>query len=482
MISAQTVTKNSLYSLSSSILQKLLTLAYFVIVARVFGPEDQGRYSAAIAFATLFSVFIDMGLSSALTRETARAPERAREYLGQMFLLRLVFGGVVYGLIIILSRTMGYSPELQSMITIAGIAAVIDTVTTSCWFLLRGFRNLLYESIGSTLAVVVMMVGGIAAIALQMPVIALIYAVLAGSVTNLLVALASIFFKARIHLALRLNWNTLRYLTIIALPFAGSAIFSRLYTFADVVLLARMAGEHAVGLYSAGNKLMLALNIIPAALSASVYPALSALVVSDEHRVAPMIAKALIFLSLVALPLSVGIGITAPSLVSFFYGDAYMPTIHILRVLSVGLSFSFLSFPVGSLIAAQDRQHVNTVIFGIAAVVSIAANVIFIPLFSAVGSAIAATLTMIVLWVASVLAVRTVLRPIAQLIISKVIRMAIAVAGMGGVLFVLQERGMPLGVLLFAGVCVYAILCLLTRVLSQQDIADVTFALGRKNV
>lgn len=482
MISAQTVTKNSLYSLSSSILQKLLTLAYFVIVARVFGPEDQGRYSAAIAFATLFSVFIDLGLSSALTRETARAPERAREYLGQMFLLRLVFGGAVYGLIIILSRTMGYSPELQSMITIAGIAAVIDTVTTSCWFLLRGFRNLLYESIGSTLAVVVMMVGGIAAIALQMPVIALIYAVLAGSIANALTALGVVFFKARIHVAMRPNWNMIRYLALIALPFAGSAIFSRLYTFADVTILTRMAGEHAVGWYSAGNKLMLALNIIPASLSASVYPALSAYIVSDQRRVAPTLAKALIFLSLVALPLSVGIGITAPSIVSLFYGDAYAPTVGIVQVLSVGLFFSFLSFPFGSLIAAQDRQHVNTFIFGIAAVVSIAANVLLIPPLSAQGSAIAATLTMVVLALASMGAVQTELRPIMKTVSGRVMRMAISAAGMGGVLFVLQERGMFLGVLLFAGVCVYALLCLLTKAVTQHDIADVAFALGRKNV
>lgn len=481
MIHPRNITKNSFFSLSSSVVQKILTLVYFVLIARVFGPEDQGRYSAAIAFATLFSVFIDLGLSSALTRETAREPEKARDYLGQMFLLRIVLGILVYGGIVLLPFMLGYSQELRGMIAIAGIAAVIDTVTTSCWFLIRGFRNLLYESIGSTVAVVIMMVGGIVSIALHLPVIALVYAVLAGSTANLVIALWTIFFRARIHLSMKPNWRMIRYLGIIALPFAGSAIFSRIYTFADVAILTRLAGEHAVGLYSAGNKLMLALNILPAALSASLYPALSSYVVSHEQRIAPTMAKAVTFLSLIALPLSVGIGMTAPSIVSLFYGSAYQPTIQVLQVLSIGLFFAFLSFPFGSLIAAQNRQRVNTLIFGIAACVSIVANMMLIPFFSELGSAIAATLTMIVLCLGSVWASRFVMRPLVGSLVNKIARMALSALGMGVVLFFFERRGMFLGALLFIGICVYAGLCLVTRVLSKQDISEIAYALTRKH-
>lgn len=480
MIHPRNITKNSFFSLGSSVVQKLFTLVYFVLVARVFGPEDQGKYSAAIAFATLFSVFIDLGLSSALTRETAREPEKARDYLGQMFLLRVVLGVLVYGGIVLLPFMLGYSQELQRMIAIAGIAAVIDTLTTSCWFLIRGFRNLLYESIGSTVAVVIMMVVGGTALVLHMPVVALVYAVLAGSIANVLIALWTIFFRARIHLSMKPNWRMIRYLGIIALPFAGSAIFSRIYTFADVAILTRLAGEHAVGLYSAGNKLMLALNILPAALSASLYPALSSYVVSHEQRIEPTMAKAVTFLSLIALPLSVGIGMTAPSIVSLFYGSAYQPTIQVLQVLSIGLFFAFLSFPFGSLIAAQNRQRVNTLIFGIAACVSIVANVVLIPFFSELGSAIAATLTMIVVCLGSMWASRSVMRPLVGLLVPKVARMALSAFGMGVVLFFFERGGMFLGVLLFIGICVYAGLCLVTRVLSKQDIGEIAYALMRK--
>jgi len=480
MITAKNVTKNSLYSLGSSVIQKLLTLVYFVLVARVFGPEDQGRYSAAIAFATLFSVFIDLGLSSALTRETARATEKAHEYLGQMFLIRTALGVLVYILIVVLSHIFGYSHELQAMIAVAGIAATIDTVTTSCWFLLRGFRNLFYEAIGATAAVVAMMVCGIGAIATHAPVIVLVYAVLAGSITNLLIALFVIFWKAHIRLVIRPNWKMIRYLGYIALPFAGSAIFSRIYTFADVSILARLAGDHAVGWYSAGNKLMLALNIIPASLSASVYPALSSYSVSAPHRIGLVMGKAIIFLSLVALPLSVGIGVTAPLIVSLFYGSAYAPTTHILQVLSVGMFFAFLSFPFGSLIAAEDRQHVNTLIFGISACVSISANFVLIPFLSALGSAYAATLTMIVLCGASVWASRSVVGPLAGMLLGKIARMVLAAVVMGGVLWFFEKDGMFFGALIFIGVCVYAGACLALRVLSKQDFGEIAYALTRK--
>jgi len=57
MITPQRVAKNTVYTLGSAFAQKLLTMVYFIIVARHYGPADQGHYSSALAFATLFLGF-----------------------------------------------------------------------------------------------------------------------------------------------------------------------------------------------------------------------------------------------------------------------------------------------------------------------------------------------------------------------------------------------------------------------------------------
>lgn len=474
MIQEKTVAKNSLYSLSSSVVQKILTLAYFVIVARAFGPEDQGRYSAALAFATLFSVFIDLGLSSALTREIARTPERASQFLGQMFLCRIALGIGVYGGMIGIASLAGYSSELVSMISIAGIVAVIDTITSSCWFLLRGFRNLLYESLGSIAAILGMMAGGIVFIVMGFPVIALVYAVLFGSVVNLCFCLTTIFVRARIPLALRPDWQTLRYLALVSLPFAGAAIFSRIYTFVDVTLLTRLSGDAAVGWYTAGNKLILALSVIPGALSASLYPALSSYFVSSKEKLASLTAKAIFFLLLIAAPLGAGIAVTAPEIVRFFYGSAYLPTVPALQVLGATVVFGFLTFPFGALLAAVNRQKMNTMIFGIAAAVNVASNVLLIPRYAALGSAIASALTMTTVVLCSVWVTRTVLSEHTKPLFWKSLRILFCTVVMATVLLAMKAAGITLlGVLLLVGVSVYGACALLMRVLTRKEIAEV---------
>ncbi|MDO8571808.1 MAG: oligosaccharide flippase family protein, partial [bacterium] len=181
MVKTVTITKNSLYSLVSSIIQKAMTLVYFIIVARAFGPSDQGRYSAALAFTTLFNVLIDLGVSSVLTRETARAPQRAHIYVSQMFISRIGISILVYGIIIASASLLGYSQEFIGLVTIAGLASIFDALSNASWAVFRGLRNLFYESIGGILAIAVMIIGGMSTIALHLPITFLMYSVLAGS-------------------------------------------------------------------------------------------------------------------------------------------------------------------------------------------------------------------------------------------------------------------------------------------------------------
>ncbi|MEK7123055.1 MAG: flippase, partial [Patescibacteria group bacterium] len=459
--------------LSSSIVQKLLTLAYFIVVARVFGPEEQGRYSVAIAFATLFSVFIDLGLSSALTRETARDETRAKEYLGQMFLARITLGVLVYGMIVGSAMLLGYSHELVSMIMIAGIASVIDPVTSSCWFMIRGFRNLLYESIGSIAAIVGMMIIGIGAVILHLPVIALVYAVLFGSCVNLVISLVTVFVRARIPLIIRPNMQTLRYLALISLPFAGAAIFSRGITFSDVTILTKIAGEQAVGWYTAGNKLVLALNVIPGSIAASLYPALSSYFVSAPEKLSQLTAKAFFFLLLVSVPLGLGIAITSPVIVSLFYGADYLPTVPILTFLGFSLIFSFLAFPFGSLLAAANRQKTNTLVFGVAALVNVVGNYILISWYGALGASITSLLTTAVLMILSGWFVRHTLVSHARILVWQGFRIIASGCIMALVLTALVARGVPLGILIFTGVCVYVACILLTRTITIKELLEV---------
>ncbi len=483
MIKQQTITQNSIVALGGSIIQKLLTLGYFVIVARSYGPMEQGRYSTALAFATLFSVLIDLGLSSALTREIARTPEKTSEYTGQMMLLRLSLGVCVYGIMIAAALISGFPSELVGLIFIAGIAAVIDVITTSCWGIIRGFQNLWHEAVGGVLAIVAMIAAGLAAILFHMPISALVGAVLFGSIVNLVYVWFVLLFRLNIRPAIVPKFSTIRYLLIIAAPFAGAALFSRISTFADTSIVAALAGEQYAGWYAAGNKLILALNILPASVAASIYPAMSASF-QDRHldRIGEITARAIIYLFLMSMPIAVGTALVAPQLVELFYGPSYGPTTAVLQLLMPALVFSFLSYPIGSLLAATNRQRVNTALFGIAAAVSVAANITLIPLADARGSAIAASVTACTLFFLGVLMTRAWLLPWAAMMARTLAKIVLACALMAGMLLFLKSEALVLSVPV--AVCVYGVSIIVLRVLPTDEIGRVLKALigKRKNV
>ncbi len=66
--------KNTSFMLVASIGQKIISLVYFALIARLLGPEQTGLYTSVLATSTIAVVFVDLGLTNVFIRDTARAP------------------------------------------------------------------------------------------------------------------------------------------------------------------------------------------------------------------------------------------------------------------------------------------------------------------------------------------------------------------------------------------------------------------------
>ena len=64
--------KNTSFFTLALILQKIIAFVYFTLMARNLPPEDLGKFYLAISLTTMFSIFIDIGLSNVLVREVAK--------------------------------------------------------------------------------------------------------------------------------------------------------------------------------------------------------------------------------------------------------------------------------------------------------------------------------------------------------------------------------------------------------------------------
>lgn len=472
----KSVSQNSVYLLASSIAQKGLTLLYFIVVARQFGPAEQGMYSAVLSFAALFSVLIDLGLSSALTREIARDRERAREYSMHMLLLRLGIGAVVYLVMLVSAWLLGYQQLFIRLLFLAGIASLLDVVATSLWAVIRGFQNLKYEAIGGVLAIGVMVIIGGVSMTLHLPLLALVVAVLLGSSANLAYVCLLLMFRWPVLRPCALRGEVLVQLARIALPFAGAAFFSRIFTYVDIPLLARISGETFAGWYSAASKMILALHLIPASISASLYPAMSNSFRSDPTRVGFLCSRALFFLCATSLPIACGTTLLAPQLVLFFYGDAYAQTALVLQILIWALVWSFMSYPLGALLAATDRQHLNTLFFAGAAGISFFGIILVAPQYQAIGAAGVTVCVYAWLFCASMIAVYRDIAPFVSYLLLSLGKIFLASFVMSAYI-VLVRSFVPLLLVIVSGAGMYIGVLLLARAVNKDEVRSLLLSI-----
>jgi len=390
------VAKNTTYYTLALIIQKILAFVYFSLIARFFGVEDTGKYTFALSFTTLFTILIDLGLAAVLTREIAKAKDRTRQYLSNILALKIPLALVTYLLVVGMINILGYPPLTKQLVYLSGIIMFLDSFSLSFWAAMRGHQRLKYESLGVVgLQIITVALGGLA-LYFKLGLALLVAALLIGSLFNLSFAIWTVARRLKINIIPHYEPEILKRLFRIGVPFALAGIFSRIYTSLDIVLLSALVGDKAVGWYSIPIKITLALQFLPMAFMAALFPAMSEYFVSNKEKLAKAFEKAMHYLMIISLPMATGIIVLAEQVILQVYTAEYLNSILPLRILMVSLFFLFINFPVGYLLNACNKQLTNTINLGVTVLVSVVLNILLIPRFSYVGAAYASLISTVV--------------------------------------------------------------------------------------
>jgi PST family polysaccharide transporter len=173
-------------------------------------------------------------------------------------------------------------------------------------------------------------------------------------------------------------------------PFSGLAVM--LYMRIDQVMLAEMVGEREVGLYSAALRLSevwYALNIIVG----STMPYLTEMRARSEELYYQRLQQ--LFTHLVRIACIVGILLTFGSspLIYFLYGESYSQAAAILTVHIWAGMFVFLGVAAAPWAVNEGATKFALYQTSLGAITNIALNLYLIPLYGAVGCALATTIS-----------------------------------------------------------------------------------------
>lgn len=388
-MSSRNLAKNTAFYSLALAAQKVLSFIYFIFLARAIGVESQGQFSFALSFTAIFAMFLDLGLTQILIRESAKDKDCAESQLANVIGFKLLCSLVIYGFIVFLVNLMGYPELTKQLVYISGFVMLLDSFSLSVYGIIRGHHNLLFESIGTVLNQLVVLVVGLIGLWLGWGLRMLMAVYLLASLVNFFWAAYNLRASFGIKIISRLDWRVIRQLLILSIPFAVAGIFNRIFSSIDVVLLSKLAGDWAVGIYSVAFKAAFALQFLALAFSASLYPAFSNYFTHSKESLSKLFTKSMYWLIFASLPLAGGVIAIADKVIGGIFGEKYLPSVEPLQILMASMVFVFLCFPIGALLNACNRQTRNTVNLGIVAVFSFVTNLILIPIYGYNGSAAA---------------------------------------------------------------------------------------------
>lgn len=397
------VAKNTVFYSGALVFQKILGFVYFALIARFLGVADTGLYVFALSFTTIFSVLADLGFAPILTREVAKDKQKTQELFSQVFSVKLIMSVITYVLVVAVINMLNYPEFTRQLVYLAGIVMVLDSFSLIFWAVFRGHQNLRYEAYGVVGFQVITVGFGLAVLYAGFGVTALIVATIAGSLFYAIFSLSWLLRKLKLKLQLIYDWTTIKWIFVLSFPFALAGVFSRIYTQIDTVMISKMsclANEPAVcdqyvGWYGTASKVILALQFIPMALSAALFPKLSEQSTSAKATVDMRETFTLgwRYLIIIGLPMAAAVIVFAPQVIRVVWGEAFVPAALPLQILMGSLVFLFLTFPNGALLNAVGKQLKNTSFMGIVVIVNVVLNAFLIPQYTMTGAAVASLIS-----------------------------------------------------------------------------------------
>lgn len=388
----QTILKNTFWMSFGQIASRLIRAVVIIYAARILGAAGYGVFSYALSLAGFFTIFSDIGLTPFLTRESAKAPELRMTYIATSFTLKLCLVAINSIIILVAVPFITKMPGAIPLLPFLIVLFAFDSIRDFSFAVTRSIQKMETEAGINILTNIAILAFGLGALFFFGTAKALMIAYTVGTGIGMIIGLWTLrsyfhkfwtsFSKAHVKPILLEAW-----------PFGVSALLSTIMLNTDTIMLGAMRTEAEVGYYSAAQRIISILYLIPGFLSVSVFPVMAQLAIKNKERFVGVLEKALRAVLLVAFPIALGGAVLASPLILFIFGKEYLPAAVTLQILLFNVFFVFPGSIINNGIFAFGKQKQLLVAFAIGGIGNVILNFLLIPTFGIAGSAAATIVT-----------------------------------------------------------------------------------------
>lgn len=388
----QTILKNTFWMSFGQIASRLIRAVVIIYAARVLGAAGYGVFSYALSLAGFFTIFSDIGLTPFLTRESAKNPELRMTYIATSFTLKLCLVAVNSLIILTAVPFITKMPGALPLLPFLIVLFAFDSIRDFSFAVTRSIQKMETEAGINILTNIAILAFGLGALFFFGTAKALMIAYTIGTGIGMVIGLWTLrtyfnkfwtfFNKAYVKPILLEAW-----------PFGVSALLGVIMLNTDTIMLGAMRTEAEVGFYSAAQRIIAILYLIPGFLSVSVFPIMAQLAIKETERFVAVMEKALRAVLLAAFPIALGGVVLAPTLISFIFGAEYLPAAATLQILLFNVFLVFPGSIINNGIFAFGKQKQLLIAFAIGGIGNVILNLVLIPRFGIAGSAAATIVT-----------------------------------------------------------------------------------------
>ena len=386
----QTIAKNTFWLGVSNIGGRLIKAIIIVYAARVLGAAEWGVFSYAVTLTAFLTVFTDFGINSILVRESSRtenAEERSR-LLSTSFLIKcvmLTFGVI---LIIFVAPLMTSIEGVKEILPIVAFILIFDTLREFGFALNKVFERMESEAGLFILTNVAIVVFGFVFLAISPTIKAFAYSYAIGTGLGMM-ATAWMLKKNIGRIFSDFNKKFVKPIVLTAWPFAISGVLGVLMINTDILIIGNLLSAEDVGLYSAADRIIQILYVLPSMVVGGILPTFSRLAFTDNSKMRLTMENVIALLLLVAIPISVGGFLFGEEIIALLFGNSYAGAASSFQILALTLMFNFPAVILSSAIFAYNRQRALIVNAAVAGGANVVLDLILIPSMGIFGSAIA---------------------------------------------------------------------------------------------
>ncbi len=372
-----------------------LTFIFYIILARVLGPEQYGIFASATALGGILAFFIQFGFPALLAREVAANPQEGSKSTLKFLLLEGLNSLLVLVFLLPLAYALGFRGIGLTVCYLVVLAEVCRSFKQTLRSVFRGLGKFRTETVSVALERLFVVLLASFVLLVSENLVWVITTLVFIRVLDILGLVYYLSKKTQISSSISLDnlWQSLR----MAYPFAISAVLWILYYQIDILMIKALVTTEEAGFYSTAYRTIEIFSALPRVIFLVTFTKFARVHATEPQKLPKEIHQSTALLLAGILPVLFIAGLFQTTLIEILYGQAFSPAIQSLKILLPSLGIKMFGTLVEYFFQATGREKFLPHLLSATVIINLVCNAILIPTLGGFGAAIATLLSEVVL-------------------------------------------------------------------------------------